>query len=348
MKKKILITSIGGHFSHDLIRSLKYDKSVYIVGTDINFTNNSYFIDKFLKVPDPRKDSKKFIKSILKICKKYKINFILPCSENECIIVSKLSKKLKKMNIKTSVSDYEVTKKLVDKHKLFQILNEKKINVGLWNSINNINELNIKAKKMGYPKKKLVLKPRRGSGSKGVIILNSSKKNFEYLLEDRKRFCGTGSITALKKEIKKIKKNISNYFIMPYYNNKTFDVDCLANKGIMKLCIPRLRIYQNPLSPTNQGCMLVNDKKIQNYCKKIIKALNIDGVCDFDIILKDNREPKIIDASCRLSGSATASLAAGINIPQKLINLLSGKILKNTKFNRNLLVFPQNRFELAK
>jgi predicted ATP-grasp superfamily ATP-dependent carboligase len=117
---------------------------------------------------------------------------------------------------------------------------------------------------------------------------------------------------------------------------------------IMKLCIPRLRIYQNPLSPTNQGCMLVNDKKIQNYCKKIIKALNIDGVCDFDIILKDNREPKIIDASCRLSGSATASLAAGINIPQKLINLLSGKILKNTKFNRNLLVFPQNRFELAK
>ena len=49
MKKKILITSIGGHFSHDLIRSLKYDKSVYIVGTDINFTNNSYFIDKFLK-----------------------------------------------------------------------------------------------------------------------------------------------------------------------------------------------------------------------------------------------------------------------------------------------------------
>ena len=94
------------------------------------------------------------------------------------------------------------------------------------------------AKKMGYPKKKLVLKPRRGSGSKGVIILNSSKKNFEYLLEDKKRFCGTGSITALKKEIKKIKKNISNYFIMPYYNNKTFDVDCLANKGIMKLCIP--------------------------------------------------------------------------------------------------------------
>ena len=72
---------------------------------------------------------------------------------------------------------------------------------------------------------------------------------------------------------------------MPYYNKKTFDVDCLAKDGEMKLCVPRLRIYQNPLSPTNEGCMIINEKNIQNYCRKIIKALNINGVCDFDIIL---------------------------------------------------------------
>ncbi len=348
MKKNILITSIGGHFSHDLIRSLKSDKSVYIIGTDINYTNNSYYIDKFLKVPDPRKDSNKFIINLLNICKKYKINFVLPCSENECIIVSKLSKKFKKLKIKTSVSDYEIVKKLVDKHNLFKFLDEKKINVGMWNKINTIEELNTIAKKLGYPKKKLVLKPRKGSGSKGVIILDSRKINFEYLLTDKKRFCGTGSITALKSEIKKNKRNIFNYMIMPYYNKKTFDVDCLAKDGEMKLCVPRLRIYQNPLSPTNEGCMIINEKSIQNYCRKIIKVLNIDGVCDFDIILKNNKEPKIIDASCRLSGSATASLAAGINIPQKLINLLSGKNLKNTFVKKKQLVFPQNRFELVK
>ena len=91
-----------------------------------------------------------------------------------------------------------------------------------------------------------------------------------------------------------------------------------------------------------------HEKSIQNYCRKIIKALNINGVCDFDIILKNNKEPKIIDASCRLSGSATASLAAGINIPQKLINLLSGKNLKNTFVKKKQLFFPQNRFELVK
>ena len=43
MKIKILITSIGGMFSHDLVRALRRDKRVYILGTDMRFTSNSYF-----------------------------------------------------------------------------------------------------------------------------------------------------------------------------------------------------------------------------------------------------------------------------------------------------------------
>ena len=139
---------------------------------------------------------------------------------------------------------------------------------------------------MGYPKKKLIIKPRRGSGSKGVIILDSRVIKFNYLLNDKKRFCGIGSIKAIDKELKIIKKNISNYIIMPYYNDKTFDVDCIAQNGIMRLCITRLRTYQNPLSPTNEGCKIMRNKKVINYCRDIVKVLKINGVCDFDVILR--------------------------------------------------------------
>ena len=38
MKKRILVTSIGGIFSHDLIRALRMHKNTYIVGTDIKYT----------------------------------------------------------------------------------------------------------------------------------------------------------------------------------------------------------------------------------------------------------------------------------------------------------------------
>ncbi len=348
MKKRILVTSIGGMFSYDLIRALRMSKHIFILGTDIKYTSNSYFLDKFEKIPDPKKNNKKYINKLIYLCKKYKINFILPCSENECIEISKNYKILNKLKIKTSVSNFEIMKNLIDKKSLFETLKKNKIDVGEWFSLNKLNELNIIVKKMGYPKKKLVLKPRRGSGSKGVIILDSKIKVFKYLLNDIKRFCGTGSLKAVKKELRKSKKNLLNYFIMPYYNDKTFDVDCLAKNGSMQLCIPRMRTYQNPLSPTNEGCKIMNNKKIKKYCKDIIRVLRINGVCDFDIILRKNREPQIIDASCRLSGSSTASLSIGINIPLILLKLLFKEPVKISKIKKTNQVFPQNRFELVK
>ena len=108
MRKKILITSIGGMFSHDLIRALRDNNNTFILGTDIKKTSNSFFLDKFEQIPDPTKSSKKFIRRIINLCKKYKINFVIPCSENECIEISKNYGIFKKLNIKTSVSSFEV------------------------------------------------------------------------------------------------------------------------------------------------------------------------------------------------------------------------------------------------
>ena len=91
----------------------------------------------------------------------------------------------------------------------------------------------------------------------------------------------------------------------------------------------------------------MSNNKIMNYCKKIIKALKIDGVCDFDIILRKNSKPQIIDASSRLSGSSTASLAAGLNVPMILLKLFYNEKIKIKKLKKIYHVFPQSRFELV-
>lgn len=335
-------------FSYDLIRALRISKNIFLLGTDIRKTSNAHFLDKFEQIPDPTKDSKQYINKIIFLCKKYKINFIIPCSENECIEISRHYDKLLKLNINTSVSKFDVTKILIDKHKLFSVLKKNHIDVGNWYPIDNFKNLEKISKIMGYPKRKLIIKPRKGSGSKGVVILNSKIKKFQYLLNDVKRFCGSGSLKAIKRELNRRKKNFSNYFIMPYYNDKTFDVDCLAKNGAMKLCVPRLRTYVNPLSPTNQGCKITSNRLIINYCKKIIKALKIDGVCDFDIILRKNKKPQIIDASCRLSGSSTASLSVGLNVPLILVKLFYKEKINIKKIKKIYQVFPQSRFELVK
>ena len=120
MKKNFLVTSIGGLFSHDLVRALRVEKNSFILGTDMNETPNAYFLDKFEKIYDPKKNKKKYISKLFELCKKYKINCVLPCSENECLEISKNLKKLQKMKIRTSVSNYETIKNVMDKHLLFK------------------------------------------------------------------------------------------------------------------------------------------------------------------------------------------------------------------------------------
>ena len=87
--------------------------------------------------------------------------------------------------------------------------------------------------------------------------------------------------------------------------------------------------------------------KISNYCRKIIRILNINGVCDFDIILRGSR-PQIIDASCRLSGSSTASLSIGLNIPIILLRLLSNERVNVKKLKKYIMFFHRIDLNLLK
>ena len=190
----------------------------------------------------------------------------------------------------------------------------------------------------GYPLNKVVIKPRYGSGSRGILIVNHKKNSFTHLLKDR--FCGEGSWEVIKEELKNSNKSLDNCFVMPYHSGKTFDVDCIAKEGNLVLAIPRLRVYENPLSPTNQGCIISSNKIIYNYCKKLVEAFKIHGACDFDIVIKKNAHPQLLDSSCRLSGSVGASLNAGINVTAELIKMMHGKKLNKFKLPKKVKVFP--------
>ena len=42
-------------FAHDFIRALRMSKNIFLLGTDIKKTNNSYFLDSFELISDPKK-----------------------------------------------------------------------------------------------------------------------------------------------------------------------------------------------------------------------------------------------------------------------------------------------------
>ena len=92
MKLRILITSIGGHYSHDLIRAVRKEHKSFILGTDLKKNNNIFFVDAFKILPNP-KDEKNYLKILFEIIKKHKIKVVIPCSDAKTIPISKKLKK---------------------------------------------------------------------------------------------------------------------------------------------------------------------------------------------------------------------------------------------------------------
>ncbi len=347
MKLRILITSIGGHYSYDLIRAVKNEHDVYILGTDMKYNSNSHFVDNFQILPSPKKE-KKYLNSIFKIIKKYKIRMIIPCSDAETIPLSKNIRKLNNIGVKIPLSEFKIIKLINNKFDLYKFLKKKNVDVGKFCKINSSQELKKVLPLFNYPRKKIILKPRSGGGSRGIIILNHKLRKFDYLLEDKRRFCGSGSLEILKKEMKKVNYKLKKYLVMPFYKNKTYDVDCIAERGKLIFCISRLRIYENPLSPINQGCEVSKNKIIEKYCSQIIAALNISGACDFDIIIRDDKKPQLLDAGCRLSGSSTASMPLGINVVSNVIKNLIKKKISKVSIKKKVIVFPKPQYQKVK
>jgi predicted ATP-grasp superfamily ATP-dependent carboligase len=338
--KRILITCIGGYFSYQVVSSIKKVKNLskFVLGVDVNPNVNAFFVDKFEIVPRADLSQKKYITKIIYLCKKYKIDTLIPSSENETLAISKYINLFKNNKIKIPVSSFDTVNLMTDKLKMFEYLNYSGVDVGKWKKVDNFSDAANALNFFGYPSKKVIIKPRFSSGSRGILIANHKKNSFTNLLGDR--LCGEGPWEAIKEELKNSNRSLDNYFVMPFHEGKTFDVDCIAKEGNLVMAVSRLRVYENPLSPTNQGCIIGPNKTIYNYCVKLVKAFKIYGACDFDIVIRKDSRPQLLDSSCRLSGSVGASLNAGVNVVAELIKMLHGKKPKKIKLLKNVKVFP--------
>ena len=345
MSKKIniLITCMGGKYTYDLINAIKSIKNlkINIYGVDSNPKSEIFYIKKLYKVPKAN-NFKNYLKKIFSICKKEKIKIIFPGSENEAILFSKKRELFKKKKITVLISNYQIVSKLNDKGKMFNFLQKNNIDIGKWKLVNSGNNLKEIIGDIGYPAKKVVLKQRKGSGSRGIIILDSKIKKFKFLLPNR--FCGIGDFNSVRKEFKKRKLKFSNLICMPYYGGDTYDVDCLAFNGNPQVIISRLRQYENAISPYNQGCILKNNLKIKNYIKRIINVFKIHGPCDFDVVIDNYGKPKLLDSSNRMSGSVGASFVAGYNLPEQIIKYILGLKSKKIFPIKEHRLIPVNKF----
>lgn len=281
----ILLTSAGGLTGVFLAKHYRSTRKCRIIATDMSkFNPLDLWTDAFYEVPAIKDPT--YAEKLQLICEKESVDLIIPVTSRDVDFFSGQEIQKRFRDQKYMVSDGEINKILSNKLLCYD----------------HLGKMGIRTPRV-YDREGLVfpcvLKPQKGSGSKGTYILETME-DYEYLI---------------KKE--------SQSIVVEFFEGTEYTVDCLFDQEGRSL---GNNVRKRIKTVSGGATISQNDPSV--CVKKVIEALEkcpgIRGPLNFQFKLVDG-EVAVFDVNTRFaSGGLPLSVRSGFDIPNRLIELLKG------------------------
>ena len=340
-KVPILVSGISHNsVGYQIVKSLFIYSNLYrIIGTNIEgsfkFGNT---IDVFETLP--HSSDPEYISKLVSLCKKYEVRAIFPGSEDELVIISRNARLIESNEIKPITLDFNVVDLCLRKNALFKKMLD--LNIAhpasfIISSIKDLESIEL------FP---LVIKPVRGSGSKGVVIVQS-KKELQLLgpvwLENYGKLIGQEYVDSTQGEYTigvitdphdGLVRNsiIMKRFIMEGIGHGSK----VTNRFIGKIKEPYLVLS----SGISQG-IFINDHNISSQVEDSILKLGIRGIVNVQCRIQDG-VVKIFEINPRFSGTTYGRALCGYNEPHLILQRILYEIPIQSRFPYNLGTYERN------
>ena len=295
MKRKILISAIGGDIGYGIINALREsDHDLHIIGFDVKKYNVSLdLVDDFFVSPK-YKDETKWLDFVLKIICEYDIDYFWPVTESEILLVDK------------NRSMFEQTTVVINKHNVLSISLDK------WNTAMFLKNggLNTpatwKPTEMYEDKYPLIVKEAFGCGSHSVCLVNN-KSELEQAISEMK-----------SPIIQEYKGNESDEYTLTIFSDKRI-INFIAFKRLLGF------------GGMSRYVELVNDDYISDIAYKIAELFELEGSINVQM-RKDNGKYYIFEINPRISSTIGFRLKLGFNDVAWWLDLLNEKNVEQYKY----------------
>ena len=303
---RILFTDVGHPVTGGTLTDLRNEKEdFYFVGIDnTKDTMGFLWVDKFYIISNPSDPN--YIKDLLNIAVKERIDLIIPWTNEEALLIAKNSKVFEKEGIKLLNNTEEKISSVIDKGLMFENLKVKGFPTPNFRSVSDLEEIEKAVKDFGYPEKSIVVKPRSLSGERGFCIIDNKPEL------DKRGFGNKLPLKAFLSLLEESGKTTNlEYVVMDFLEGEDYSVDCLCKNGESIFIIPRTRI--NAMGGVSLIGETTDDPKIREQVQRVIKEF--DFSFNVNIQLKYKKDtPFIYDINPRISGTIVANSGAGINL----------------------------------
>jgi FMN phosphatase YigB (HAD superfamily) len=280
----VLVVSGGSFQGLTVIKGLRYSETVRIIIADSSRENiGKYFTDKFYLV-DEIKERDSFIRSLLDICEKEDIHFILPSTDRELVTLSDNIHLFNERNIHVAVSDPDILDVLRNKILLYTFLSQNKFPV--------LPRLDISDENLNFP---ILGKPLYSWGGRGIIAITSKGELLNHDLPDLK----------------------ANYVWQRCLKDfDEYSIDCAIDpEGKISELVVRIRLktfggFAVIAANVNEPII---EKMVDSFLR-LITPLGARGILNMQV-MREGHDYYISDVNPRIGTSAVFGYEQGINLP---------------------------------
>jgi len=161
---------------------------------------------------------------------------------------------------------------------------------------------------LGYPKSKVVVKPRVSNGSRGMRILSSESWDVERFLKEKP----DGTEISLEGLLQILRNGKwPDLIVQEYLPGEEYTVDVFrGNRGT--LAIPRLR--EEIRSGITFKAKVELREDLIGFATKLSEALDLKYAFGFQFKTSSEGTPKLLECNPRIQGTMVVSTLAGYNM----------------------------------
>lgn len=320
----VLVTAAGNQYMLGMAECLhdNGERKIRIIGVDMNEdVTVLQMMDAVYKTS--RATSPTYIDELLEICKKEKVDIIMPIMSAELVALVENKARFEEIGTKVSISNKHSIEICNNKYNLYSFMREIGLETPKFTRITSFKDFDDAVKLVGYPEKGVCIKATELSGSRGIRIIDPTKSRYDILFGEKPNSFFT-SYEELK-EILSGHEDLPELMIMEYLPGEEFSVDLVADNGkILYMCA---RQSNSILASIPQTATTFHEPKAYKICEAIVKALEFDGNADFDFKYDENGEPVLMEINPRLAATMAIFKHAGMNLPYLRIKQLLGEAL---------------------
>lgn len=310
---RILVTGAGGAAALSFMKAVA-DDGHEIIAADMDPLACGLYLTKpanRLLVPDAT--APHFIEALLAACKRLRVDVLVPTVDTELPLVARALSRFETLGTRVMVSPEDALVTCLDKWKLYLACIAASLPVPKTMLLESMHTLPIAGPLRHCDWQSIIVKPRRGSGGRGVREVNSAVE-----------------LSRLRRQ--------PGLIAQAFLPGDEYSVDVLSDKaGVPLIAVPRLRLKVD--SGVAVAGRTVRAPKVAEIARRVVAKLGLTYVTNVQIRIDVAGRPRILEINPRLPGTMPLTVAAGVNMPRlSLAILMDQPIPENLSFEEVGLV----------